>query len=211
MPCVFTLMSCITWSFLPVIMWVYKDKKIVEIPTFARNENVFRAISALVLVMQVACCILCSVKLFHPRIPRISLDINAACVRFSWKRFLFYTRAIVDLKEVRGRGLEWIPKVLKETILTPISKWEIVNIECSFSVLSFFSSQAFIYLFIFLLFFIDFLKHSVLKIISRVPSWGCFLVLPPWTTFISAWPGQTLNAIYNLFSVIWRALSFFSY
>ena len=147
-------MSCITWSFLPVIMWVYKDKKIVEIPTFARNENVFRAISALVLVMQVACCILCSVKLFHPRIPRISLDINAACVRFSWKRFLFYTRAIVDLKEVRGRGLEWIPKVLKETILTPISKWEIVNIECSFSVLSFFSSQAFIYLFIFFTFFL---------------------------------------------------------
>lgn len=113
-PCVFTLMSCITWSFLPVIMWVYKDKIIVEIPTFARNENVFRAISALVLVMQVACCILCSVKLFHPRIPRISLDINAACVRFSWKRFLFSTRAIVDLKEVRGRGLEWIPKVLKK-------------------------------------------------------------------------------------------------
>ena len=60
-----------------------RREKIVEIPTFAMNENVFRANSALVPVMQVSCCILCSVKLFHPRIPRISLEINAACVRFS--------------------------------------------------------------------------------------------------------------------------------
>ena len=30
-------------------------------------------------------------------------------------------------------------------------------------------------------------------------------------TFITAWPGQILSAIYNLFSVIWRALSFFSF
>ena len=169
---------------------------IVDIPTFARKDNILRAISALVPVMQVACCILCSVMLFHSRIPRISLEINAACVRLSWKRFLFGTRAIVNFKRSSGSWIWVNSKSLKETILvTPTSKWEKVNIECSFSVFFFYFSFYFLFTF-----FIDFLKHSVLKIISRVLSWGCFLVLPRWTTFISAWPGQTLNAIYNLFS-----------
>ena len=125
---------------------------IVEIPTFARKDNILRAISALVPVLQVACCILCSVKLFHSRIPRISLGINAACVRLSWKRFLFSTRAIVNFKRSSGAWI-WVNSLsLKETILvTPTSKWEKVNIDCSFSVLSFFNSQAFILFLLFLL------------------------------------------------------------
>ena len=163
--------------------------------------------------MQVACCILCSVKRFHPRIPTISLEINAACVRFSWKRFLFSTRAIVNFKKSSGAWIGANSLSLKETILTPTSKWEKINIECSFSVLSFFNSQAFIlfyfYFFLLISWSIPLSYTCVLKIISRVPSWGCFWCCHPEPLLLVH--DQAKLSIYNLFSVIWRALSFFSY